>query len=73
MAEEVKDQEATPVGGGKTIRIQYYRSAIGSPKKHKEIVRSAGLRRLNQIIQCPDTPGMRGFVAKVPHLLRIVE
>ena len=55
------------------IRIQYYRSFIASPKTHKTIVRSLGLRRLNQIVERPDTESMRGTVAKVPHLLRIVD
>ncbi len=55
------------------IRIQYYRSFIASPKTHKTIVRSLGLRKLNQIVERPDTDAMRGAVAKVPHLLRIVE
>jgi large subunit ribosomal protein L30 len=55
-----------------TIRIQYYRSFIASPKKHKTIVLSLGLRKLNQIVERPDNDSMRGAVAKVPHLLRIV-
>jgi large subunit ribosomal protein L30 len=55
------------------IRIQYYRSFIASPKTHKLIVRSLGLTKLNQIVERPDTASMRGTVAKVPHLLRIVE
>jgi large subunit ribosomal protein L30 len=55
------------------IRIQYYRSFIASPKKHKTVVLSLGLRKLNQIVERPDTESMRGVVAKVPHLLRIVE
>jgi large subunit ribosomal protein L30 len=54
------------------IRIQYYRSFIASPKTHKTIVRSLGLTKLNQIVERPDTESMRGAVAKVPHLLRIV-
>ena len=55
------------------IRIQYYRSFIASPKTHKTIVRSLGLRKLNQVVERPDNDSMRGAVAKVPHLLRIVE
>jgi large subunit ribosomal protein L30 len=55
------------------IRIQYYRSFIASPKTHKTIVTSLGLRKLNQVVERPDTDAMRGAVAKVPHLLRIVE
>jgi len=54
------------------IRIQYYRSFIAAPKTHKTIVRSLGLRKLNQVVERPDTDAMRGAVAKVPHLLRIV-
>ena len=68
MAEENKQQE----GGGR-IRIQYYRSAIGFPKTQKEIVRSVGFTKLNQIVERPDTPSMRGVVQKVPHLIRIIE
>ena len=60
-------------GNSEKIRIQYYRSFIASPKTHKTIVRSLGLRKLNQIVERPDTDAMRGAVAKVPHLLRIVE
>jgi large subunit ribosomal protein L30 len=56
-----------------TIRIQYYRSFIAAPKTHKSIVRGLGLRKLNQIVERPDSDAMRGAVAKVPHLLRIVE
>jgi large subunit ribosomal protein L30 len=55
------------------IRIQYYRSTIAFPKSQKEIVRSLGLRKLNQVVERPDTASMRGTVAKVPHLLRIIE
>ena len=55
------------------IKIQYYRSSIGYSKKQKEIVKRLGITKLNQTVERPDTPSMRGIVAKVPHLLRIVE
>lgn len=55
-----------------TVRIQYYRSFIAAPEKHKTIVRSLGLRKLNQVVERPDNDATRGAVAKVPHLLRIV-
>jgi large subunit ribosomal protein L30 len=69
MADEKKEQ----AGDGGSIRIQYYRSFIAAPKTHKQIVKSLGLTKLNQIVERPDSPSMRGFVAKVPHLLRIIE
>jgi large subunit ribosomal protein L30 len=57
----------------KKIKIQWYRSAIATPEKHKTIVRSLGLTKLNQIVERPDNAATRGTVAKVPHLLRIDE
>ena len=69
MPRKAKNQEETTA----KIKIQYYRSSIAFPSKQKEIVRSLGLRKLNQIVERPDTPSMRGVVAKVPHLLRIIE
>ncbi len=55
------------------IKIQYYRSFIAAPRTQKLMVRSLGLTKLNQIVERTDSPSMRGAVAKVPHLLRIVE
>ncbi|HEY0003908.1 MAG TPA: 50S ribosomal protein L30 [Pyrinomonadaceae bacterium] len=73
MAKKSQNKEQEQEDGGATIRIQYYRSAISTPQKHKEIVRSVGFTKLNQILERPDTPAMRGYVAAVPHLLRIIE
>ena len=69
VAKTKSKTEAAPA----TIRIQYYRSTIAFPRTQKEIVISLGLRKLNQIVERPDTPSMRGAVEKVPHLLRIIE
>jgi large subunit ribosomal protein L30 len=55
------------------IKIQYYRSVIGYSKKQKEVIKSLGMTKLNQTVERPDNAAMRGIVAKVPHLLRIVE
>ena len=59
--------------GGNDIKIQYYRSCIGFSKKQKAVIKALGITKLNQTVTRPDTPSMRGIVAKVPHLLRIVE
>ena len=58
--------------GDATIKIKLVASPIGSPEKHKLIVRGLGLRKLNQVVEKPDTPGFRGMVTKIPHLLRVV-
>ncbi len=67
------DEKEEGSNGSGTIRIQYYRSVISTPERHKQIVRSVGFTKLNQIVERSDTPAMRGMVNKVPHLLRIVE
>ena len=64
-------KEETNTGG--SIKIQYYRSSIGYSKKQKDIVKSLGITKLNQTITRIDSPGVRGVVAKIPHLLRIVD
>jgi len=71
MAEKRAKRSSEPQSG--TIRVEWYRSAIATPEKHKTIVRSLGLTKLNQVVERPDTPAVRGMVAKVPHLLRIID
>jgi large subunit ribosomal protein L30 len=55
------------------LKIQYYRSAIGFNEQQKLIVKGLGFRKLNAIRVAEDTPDIRGMVAKVPHLVRILE
>ena len=55
-----------------TIKIKLVRSPICTPEKHKRVVRALGLRKMNQVVVRPDTPGFRGMVKKVPHLLAVV-
>jgi large subunit ribosomal protein L30 len=55
------------------MRLEYYRSKICTPKKHKLVVKGLGFTRLNQIIEREDTASIRGMVKAVPHLVRIVK
>jgi large subunit ribosomal protein L30 len=57
----------------KKIKIQYVRSKICTPVKHKLVVKGLGFTRLNQIIEREDTPSIRGMIAKIPHLVQVVE
>ena len=54
------------------IKIKLIGSPIGRQEKQKKIVRSLGLTKMQQVVEKPDTPGFRGMVKKVPHLLAIV-
>ena len=57
---------------GNMLKIQYYHSAIATTDKHKLVIKSLGFKRLNQVVERVDTPAVRGMVAKVPHLVRIL-
>jgi large subunit ribosomal protein L30 len=58
---------------GTMLKIQYYRSKIGTPDKHRLVIKSLGFKRLNQVVSREDSPAVRGMVAQVPHLVRIIE
>jgi large subunit ribosomal protein L30 len=49
------------------------RSPICAPEKHKKIVHALRLRKINQVVEKPDTPAFRGMVAKIPHLLSLCD
>ena len=55
------------------MRLEYYRSSISTPEKHKRVVKGLGFTRLNQVVEREDTASIRGMVNTVPHLVRIVK
>jgi large subunit ribosomal protein L30 len=55
------------------IHLKWVRSAICAPVKQKRVVKGLGFTRLNQVIERPDNPAIRGMVAKVPHLVEILQ
>jgi len=55
------------------IKIQYHRSKICTPTKQRLVVKGLGFTRLNQIVEREDTPSIRGMIAKIPHLVRVVD
>ena len=57
----------------RSIKVEYYKSGIGAPEALKRVVKGLGLRRLNAVRELKDTPSLRGMIAKVPHLVRVVE
>ena len=55
------------------ISIKLISSPAGRQERQKRMVRSLGLTKINKVITVPDTPGFRGMVTKIPHLLAIVK
>ena len=58
---------------GKKIKVRMVHSKIATPPAHRATLKGLGLNRLySERILC-DTPEVRGMVAKIPHLVQIVE
>ena len=55
------------------IKVKLNRSLIGRLEKHRRIVTSLGLRKINQVKELPDRPEIRGQIKKVDYLVSIVE
>ncbi len=57
----------------KPLRIRQVRSPIGRPGKQHEVLRGLGLRRIHHVVEREDSPAVRGMVAKIPHLVELIE
>ena len=55
------------------VKLKWVRSAIQAPVKHKKVIKGLGFTRLNQVIEREDSPSIRGMVAKIPHLVKVLE
>jgi large subunit ribosomal protein L30 len=55
----------------KTLKIKLVRSTIGEKPKTKGAIRTLGLRKINQVTERPDTPEVRGLIARAAHLLEV--
>lgn len=67
MAEERR----TPAAPGRIV-VELVRGLAGTSRYQREVVRGLGLRRIGATADRPDNPMIRGMVARVPHLVRIV-
>jgi large subunit ribosomal protein L30 len=56
-----------------TLRITQVRSSISSKPKQRGTLRALGLRKIDQTVELPDRPEIRGMVARVTHLVRVDE
>ena len=55
------------------IQVTQTGSAIGTKPKQRGTLRALGLRRIGMTNTLPDTPDVRGQIAKVPHLVSVEE
>lgn len=55
------------------LKVTQTRSTIGALRKHRETLRSLGLKRIRDVVIKEDRPEIRGMVNAVPHLVRVEE
>ncbi len=54
-----------------TLKIKWVRSFIACPRDMRATIRGLGFRRMQQVVEHPDTPAIRGMIAKVRHLVEV--
>ena len=56
-----------------TIKIEQIGSPIRRHHSQRQTLIGLGLNRIGRIAEVPDTPQTRGMLAKVKHLIRVVD
>ena len=56
----------------RSITVEQTGSAIGRPERQRKTLVGLGLTRIGRRRQLEDTPAVRGMIAKVAHLVKIV-
>ena len=57
----------------KTIVVKQIGSPIRRPAVQRQTLVGLGLNKMNKTRELEDTPSVRGMVAKIPHLVEIIE
>ena len=57
----------------KTIKIKQIGSPIRRPAKQKQMLIGLGLGKMHRVVELQDTPEVRGAIAKLPHMVAVVD
>ena len=57
----------------KIIKVKQVRSGIGCPREMRETLKALGLGKMHRVTERLDTRELRGMIAKIPHLVEVVE
>lgn len=61
----------TATTSAQSVRITLKRSPIGTPQRHRLVLRGLGLRKIRQSVVRPDTAQVRGLIHQVSYLLEV--
>jgi large subunit ribosomal protein L30 len=70
---EKRSKTAAKEVSGKKIQVKLVRSVIATPQWMRTIVRTLGLRKMNDRNVVTDTGAIRGMVRRVSHLVELTE
>ena len=56
-----------------TVTVEQVGSPIRRPKEQRATLRGLGLNRMHRKATLEDTPAVRGMIARVAHLVRVVD
>lgn len=56
-----------------TIKIKQVGSPIRRPESQRKILIGLGLNKMHKVVTRQDTPELRGALAKVPHLVEVID
>ena len=56
-----------------TITVEQFGSGIGRPEDQRATLKGLGLNKIGRRASLNDTPAIRGMIAKVAHLVRVVD
>jgi large subunit ribosomal protein L30 len=59
--------------GGKTVKIKQVGSPLRREHTQRETLVGLKLNKIGRVSELVDTPATRGMIAKVAHLVRVVE
>ena len=54
-----------------TLKITQVKSRIGYKKKAKATLDAMGLKKMNQSVELPDNPAIRGMIKKIEYLIKV--
>ncbi|MBD2841437.1 50S ribosomal protein L30 [Erythrobacter rubeus] len=57
----------------KTVMIRQIGSPIRRPESQRKILIGLGLNKMHKVVERQDTPEVRGAIAKIPHLVEVVD
>jgi large subunit ribosomal protein L30 len=55
------------------IRLKQIGSPIRRPAKQRQMLTGLGLGKMHRVVELEDTPEVRGAIAKLPHMVAVVE